>query len=124
MVSVFPDALNPQLLVNVWAGPPKVETGAPENVYALDKTGLTQLTKDGGDPLRAGLDVGTTYRAAGRAGLDQLRRLEALDQAADLHGARRLAGAGLGDAGRARHGGVPLGPSPPPVRPGRSQHGP
>jgi len=47
--------------VNVWAGPPKVETGAPENVFALDKTGLTQLTKDGGDPLRAGLEVGSTY---------------------------------------------------------------
>ena len=62
MVSVFPDALNPQLLVNVWAGPPKVETGAPENVYALDKTGLTQLTKDGGDRLRAGLEVGATYQ--------------------------------------------------------------
>jgi cytochrome c biogenesis protein len=39
-----------------------VETGAPENVYALDKTGLTQLTKDGGDPLRAGLEIGTTYQ--------------------------------------------------------------
>jgi cytochrome c biogenesis protein len=49
------------LLVNVWAGPPKVETGAPENVFALDKTGLTQLTKGGGDPLRAGLEVGSTY---------------------------------------------------------------
>lgn len=62
MVSVFPDALNPQLLVNVWTGPPKAETGTPENVYALDKTGLTQLTKDGGDPLRAGLEIGTTYQ--------------------------------------------------------------
>ena len=62
MVSVFPDVLNPQLLVNVWAGPPKVETGAPENVYALDKTGLTQLTKDGGDPLRAGLAIGASYQ--------------------------------------------------------------
>ena len=61
-MSVFPDALNPMLLVNVWAGPPKVETGAPENVFALDKTGLTQLTKDGGDPLRAGLEIGTTYQ--------------------------------------------------------------
>ncbi|MGV8907690.1 MAG: cytochrome c biogenesis protein ResB [Propionicimonas sp.] len=62
MVSVFPDVLNPQLLLNVWAGPPKAETGRPENVYSLDKTGLTQLTKDGGDLLRAGLAVGTTYQ--------------------------------------------------------------
>jgi cytochrome c biogenesis protein len=59
---VFPDVLNPQLLVNVWAGPPKAETGRPESVYALDKTGLTQLTKDNGDPVRAGLALGTTYQ--------------------------------------------------------------
>jgi cytochrome c biogenesis protein len=62
LVSVFPDVLNPQLLVNVWAGPPKAETGRPESVYALDKTGLTQLTKDNGDPVRAGLALGTTYQ--------------------------------------------------------------
>ncbi len=61
MVSVFPDVLNPQLLVNAWAGPPKAETGMPENVYSLDKTGLTQLTKPNGDPVRAGLAVGTSY---------------------------------------------------------------
>lgn len=62
LVSVFPDALNPQLLVNVWAGPPKAETGRPENVYALDKTGLTQLTRANGDPLRAGLALGASYQ--------------------------------------------------------------
>jgi cytochrome c biogenesis protein len=62
MGSVFPDALRPQLLVNVWAGQPRAETGRPENVYALDKTGLTQLTRPNGDPLRAGLEPGATYQ--------------------------------------------------------------
>lgn len=61
LVSVFPDALNPQLLVNVWSGPPRVETGTLENVYSLDSAGLTQLTKDNGDPVRAGLEVGARY---------------------------------------------------------------
>ena len=62
LVSVFPDVLNPRLLLNIWAGPPKVETGRPENVYAFDKTGLTQFTKEGGDPVRTGLAPGTTYQ--------------------------------------------------------------
>ncbi len=62
MVSVFPDALNPRLLVNVWAGPPKTETGRPENVYVLDKSGLTQLTLAGGEPVRAALTPGTGFK--------------------------------------------------------------
>lgn len=62
LVSVFPDALNPQLLVNVWVGQPKAETGRPENVYDLDKTGLTQLILANGDPVRAGLALGSSYQ--------------------------------------------------------------
>ena len=34
--SLFPDALDPALYINVWTGPPKTETGQPENVYSLD----------------------------------------------------------------------------------------
>jgi cytochrome c biogenesis protein len=56
--SAFPDALNPALFVNVWYGPPKVETGKPENVYSLDTTGLTQLREADGQPVRIGLKVG------------------------------------------------------------------
>jgi cytochrome c biogenesis protein len=56
--SVFPDAVNPALFMNVWAGPPKVETGVPENVYSLDPTGLTQLKDATGQPLRYALNVG------------------------------------------------------------------
>jgi cytochrome c biogenesis protein len=61
MISAFPDALSPELLLNVWTGPPKQETGQPESVYALDKSGLTQLTKDG-SPVSVGLQVGTGYK--------------------------------------------------------------
>jgi cytochrome c biogenesis protein len=56
--SIFPDALNPALFMNVWYGPPKVETGKPENVYSLDTTGLSQLKEADGQPVRIGLKVG------------------------------------------------------------------
>jgi cytochrome c biogenesis protein len=56
--SVFPDALNPALFANVWYGPPKVETGKPENVYSLDATGLRQLKQSDGQPVRIALSVG------------------------------------------------------------------
>ncbi|MFT4110560.1 cytochrome c biogenesis protein ResB [Propionicimonas sp.] len=62
MVSAFPDALNPELLLNVWTGEPKVETGVPESVYSLDRTGLTQLTTGDGSPVSVGLKVGTGYK--------------------------------------------------------------
>ena len=62
MVSAFPDALNPELLLNVWSGPPKQETGAPENVYALDTTGLTQLKDDQGNPVSVALTPGTGFK--------------------------------------------------------------
>lgn len=61
MVSAFPDALDPELLVNSWFGQPKAETGLPENVYSLDPTGLTQLVVDG-EPATAGLLPGTGYK--------------------------------------------------------------
>ena len=56
--SIFPDALNPALFMNAWAGPPKVETGKPENVYSLDPTGLSQLRDKNGEPVRYALNVG------------------------------------------------------------------
>ncbi|HHU39723.1 MAG TPA: cytochrome c biogenesis protein ResB [Propionibacterium sp.] len=46
--SVFPDALAPELFVNVWTGAPREETGRPESVYSLTKDGLEQMTTDDG----------------------------------------------------------------------------
>ncbi|MDQ7992015.1 MAG: cytochrome c biogenesis protein ResB [Propionicimonas sp.] len=77
MRSVFPDAWNPQLLVNAWSGPPKQETGAPENIYVLDRTGLTQLLRPDGQPVRASLEPGATYDlpdGRGSITFDGLRR--------------------------------------------------
>ena len=77
MRSVFPAAWNPQLLVNAWAGPPKVETGAPENVYVLDRTGLEQLIRPDGQPVRAGLEPGASYDlpdGRGSISFDELRQ--------------------------------------------------
>ncbi len=77
MRSIFPDAWNPQLLVNAWAGPPKAETGAPENIYVLDPEGLTQLVRPDGEPVRAGLEPGSSYElpdGRGSISFDGLRR--------------------------------------------------
>ena len=56
--SVFPDAYDPQMFLNVWSGPPAKETGKPENVYSLDTTGLTQLKNANGDIVRLRLSPG------------------------------------------------------------------
>lgn len=63
--SVFPDALNPLLLLNAWHGPPKEATGQPENVYSLDTTGLTQYTKADGSKLRFTLRPGEIFDLPG-----------------------------------------------------------
>lgn len=51
--SVFPDALNPEIFLNVWHGDPAVETGAPENVYVLNTEQLEQVMGDDGEVLSA-----------------------------------------------------------------------
>jgi cytochrome c biogenesis protein len=60
--SLFPDAVDPALYLNAWYGPPKIETGEPENVYSLDPSGLTPLKDGTGEPLRILLKPGTRYQ--------------------------------------------------------------
>lgn len=60
--SIFPDMVDPALYVNVWYGPPKTETGQPDNVYSLNTTGLTQLKDDDGQLVRILLRPGTSYK--------------------------------------------------------------
>jgi cytochrome c biogenesis protein len=60
-VSAFPDALNPALLLDIWSGPPKAETGRPESVYSLNTDGLTQSKKANGQPVRFALQPGDSY---------------------------------------------------------------
>jgi cytochrome c biogenesis protein len=66
--SVFPDALIPRLYLNAWTGPPKVETGVPENVYSLDTTGMTQIKNSDGSPVSMRLGVGDVYTLPGGQG--------------------------------------------------------
>ena len=56
--SIFPDALAPQLVLNAWQAEPRPETGAPSNVYSLDKTGFTQVANADGSPLTFRLEPG------------------------------------------------------------------
>jgi cytochrome c biogenesis protein len=59
--SAFPDALIPMLYLNAWTGPPKVETGLPENVYSLDTTGLTKLQDADGSLVAMRLSPGEVF---------------------------------------------------------------
>lgn len=66
--SLFPDALDPQVFLTAYHGPPKAETGIPANVYTLDKTGLTQFTNPDGSPLSFRMAVGDTVELPDGAG--------------------------------------------------------
>jgi cytochrome c biogenesis protein len=50
--SVFPDDLNPALVMTAYYGRPVAEDGKPESVYQLDKSKLTQFSDGKGDKLR------------------------------------------------------------------------
>ncbi|MEU4190743.1 cytochrome c biogenesis protein ResB [Kribbella sp. NPDC026611] len=66
-VSVFPDDLNPVLVMTGYYGRPQAETGKPESVYQLDKSKLTQFQKDG-DKLRFQLAPGQSITLPDKAG--------------------------------------------------------
>ncbi|TDO43162.1 cytochrome c biogenesis protein [Kribbella sp. VKM Ac-2527] len=57
-ISVFPDALNPALVMTAYYGRPSAEEGKPQSVYQLDKTKLTQFDDGKGDKLRFQLAPG------------------------------------------------------------------
>ncbi len=57
--SAFPDALNPRLVMTVYTGDLGLGGGAPQSVYTLDKTNLTQVTING-QPFAQALTVGQT----------------------------------------------------------------
>lgn len=59
--SLFPDALVPALYINAFAGPPKAETGLPENVYGLNQAGLTQLRNADGTVVAVRLEPGESF---------------------------------------------------------------
>ena len=66
--SAFPDAVQPALYVNAFAGPPAAETGTPENVYSLNTAGLTQIRNADGSIVAVRLVPGTSFALPGGQG--------------------------------------------------------
>ncbi|WP_405062368.1 cytochrome c biogenesis protein ResB [Kribbella sp. NBC_01505] len=66
--SIFPDDLNPALVMTAFYGRPQAETGKPESVYQLDKSKLTQFEGDKGDKLRFQLAPGDSITLPNKAG--------------------------------------------------------
>lgn len=62
--SLFPDTLNPQLFLTAYTGDLGLDNGAPQSVFTLDKTNLTQVTDDG-RPFGGALRVGETMTLPG-----------------------------------------------------------
>jgi len=60
--SFFPDAAAPALFLNAWSGLPKAETGKPENVYSLDRTGLTEVRNPNDSAVAVRLTQGQSFK--------------------------------------------------------------
>ncbi len=65
--SAFPDALDPRLVLTAYTGDLGLADGVPESVYALDKSGLEQVTQEG-EPFARALRVGQTMQLPGGQG--------------------------------------------------------
>jgi cytochrome c biogenesis protein len=60
--SAFGNAVDPLVSMLVYTGDLGMDTGAPQSVYSLDKTGTTMLTKKNGAPYRIDLRPGDTVK--------------------------------------------------------------
>ncbi|MCW2867894.1 MAG: ResB family protein [Marmoricola sp.] len=66
--SAFPDDKNPALSMLAYAGNLGLDDGKPQSVYALDKSGMKNLTKADGKPLRLDMSLGTTKQLPDQLG--------------------------------------------------------
>jgi len=90
-VSIFPDALNPRLVLTAWAAAPGqdglgVNSGVPQSVFSLDVSRLTQLRDTDGQPARLLLAPGERRDlpdGAGSITFDGLRRFASFDVSSD-----------------------------------------
>ncbi len=57
-VSIFPAAANPYVALQVWTGDLGLDDGMPQSVYVLDKSRLTQVLDENGEPFRIELQPG------------------------------------------------------------------
>ncbi len=58
-VSVFPDAVNPVVFLNVWKGDDGSNSGLPQSAYRLNTANMQQVTENG-EPVRMALRRGQT----------------------------------------------------------------
>ncbi|MFP5335733.1 MAG: cytochrome c biogenesis protein ResB [Actinomycetes bacterium] len=65
--SVFPELLEPLLLLNAWTGDLGLSSGTPQSVYDLDTSRMEQVMVDG-EPLTRALRVGETMTLPGGRG--------------------------------------------------------
>ena len=65
--SMFPDALDPQLLLTAYTGDLGLGDGVPQSVFALDKDELTEVQRQG-KPFRQAMSIGETMSLPGGQG--------------------------------------------------------
>jgi cytochrome c biogenesis protein len=106
-VSIFPDAVDPRLVLTAFAADPGedglgMNSGVPQSVYTLDVKNLTQLTTTDGEQVRLLLAPGQTEQLPGGAGsitFEGLRRWAGLDVHSDPSRGWALAASLLAFAG-------------------------
>jgi cytochrome c biogenesis protein len=106
-VSIFPDALNPRLVLTAFAADPGqdglgVNRGVPQSVYVLDVTGMKQLRTADGQPARLLLAPGqsaTLPEGAGTVTFEGVRRFASFDIRSDPSGRWALGSALVALAG-------------------------
>jgi cytochrome c biogenesis protein len=67
-VSAFPDTTLPRAVLTAWTGDLGLDDGRPESVFRLDKSGLTQVRGENGQPLAQSLAPGATMTLPDGAG--------------------------------------------------------
>lgn len=80
--SVYPQPLEPVLVLTVWAGDLGLDDGIPQNVYQLDESGMEQVLDDDGRPATLVVRPGETVALPDGLGTltwDGLPRFVALD---------------------------------------------
>lgn len=83
--SIYPGLRLPRALLTVWRGDLGIDSGIPQSVYRLQKTGMTKLRSPAGRPLVLSLAPGTSATLPGgeTITLEGVRRFAALQIARD-----------------------------------------
>jgi cytochrome c biogenesis protein len=100
-ISVFPGLRLPRAVLTAWTGDLGIDDGTPQSVYALDKSGLTQVKGEGGQPLAQSLAPGATMELPDGSSItfDGVRRWASLQVARNPGTGPALAAAVLALAG-------------------------